>query len=38
MLVAQAQIEKMCILTADEQITRYDVQIIWAGQGTQPVG
>ena len=35
-LVAQAQIEKMCILTADEQITRYDVETIWAGQGTPP--
>ena len=32
MLVAQAQIEKRCILTADEQITRYDVETIWAGQ------
>lgn len=36
MLVAQAQMEKMCLLTADEQITRYDVDIIWAGQGTEP--
>ena len=34
MLVAQAQLEKMCLLTADEQITHYDVEIIWAGPGT----
>ena len=34
MLVAQAQIEKMCILTADAQITHYDVKTIWAGEGT----
>jgi PIN domain nuclease of toxin-antitoxin system len=36
MLVAQDHIEKMCILTADEKITQYDVEIIWAGYTTPP--
>lgn len=29
MLVAQAQIESMAIVTADHIITKYDVQVIW---------
>jgi PIN domain nuclease of toxin-antitoxin system len=29
MLVAQAQLEKMTILTADKHITEYDVEVLW---------
>ena len=29
LLVAQAQVEEMSILTADPQIARYDVAVIW---------
>ena len=29
MLVAQAQLERLPILTADPAITRYDVETIW---------
>jgi PIN domain nuclease of toxin-antitoxin system len=29
MLVAQAQIEKMILLTADSNIVRYDVETLW---------
>jgi PIN domain nuclease of toxin-antitoxin system len=29
-LVAQAQIEKMTLVTADEILTQYDVELLWA--------
>jgi PIN domain nuclease of toxin-antitoxin system len=29
-LVAQAQIEKMILVTADEILTQYDVELLWA--------
>lgn len=36
LLVAQAQIENLPIMTADPEIAQYDVQIIWAGKGRAP--
>ncbi len=30
LLIAQAQLEKLPIMTADEQLKSYDVEIIWA--------
>jgi PIN domain nuclease of toxin-antitoxin system len=36
LLVAQAQIEKMTLLTTDPLIAAYDVKTIWAGQGSRP--
>lgn len=36
LLVAQAQIEHMPFMTADEAITEYDVEVIWAGKGKAP--
>jgi PIN domain nuclease of toxin-antitoxin system len=32
LLVAQSQIERLPLLTADEQIVEYDVEVIWAGK------
>src|SRR3954451_12872313 len=36
LLVAQCQIERLPFMTADEAITQYDVDIIWAGHGEPP--
>jgi PIN domain nuclease of toxin-antitoxin system len=36
LLVAQSQIERLPLMTADEALTAYDVEIIWAGRGTAP--
>ena len=36
LLVAQAQIERMTLLTADPQIVAYDVDTLWAGEGDPP--
>ena len=36
LLVAQAQIERMTLLTADPQIVAYDVDTLWAGPGDPP--
>jgi PIN domain nuclease of toxin-antitoxin system len=36
LLVAQAQIERMTLLTADPQIMAYDVDTLWAGEGDPP--
>jgi PIN domain nuclease of toxin-antitoxin system len=36
LLVAQSQIERMPLMTADEAIAAYDVDIIWAGTGEPP--
>ena len=36
MLVAQAQLERLPILTADPAITRYDVETIWNAPGPRP--
>lgn len=36
MLVAQAQVEAMSLLTVDENIAAYDVEVVWAGQGAAP--
>jgi PIN domain nuclease of toxin-antitoxin system len=33
LLVAQAQIERMTLMTADAQILAYDVETLWAGEG-----
>jgi len=32
MLIAQAQMENLPIVTADDQFLRYEVEIIWAGR------
>ncbi len=31
LLIAQAQIERLSLLTADRQLEHYDVRLIWAG-------
>ena len=31
LLVAQSQVERLPLLTADRQLTAYDVEILWAG-------
>jgi PIN domain nuclease of toxin-antitoxin system len=36
LLVAQAQIERMTLLTADPAILAYDVETLWAGEGDPP--
>jgi PIN domain nuclease of toxin-antitoxin system len=36
LLVAQSQIERIPLMTADEAITAYDIDIIWAGRGKAP--
>jgi PIN domain nuclease of toxin-antitoxin system len=36
LLIAQAQLERMTILTADPQIVAYDVETVWAGEGDAP--
>lgn len=36
LLVAQAQIERMTLLTADPQIVAYEVDTLWAGDGDPP--
>jgi PIN domain nuclease of toxin-antitoxin system len=32
LLIAQAQVEKLPIVTADDAFLRYDVEVIWAGR------
>ena len=36
LLVAQAQIENLPLMTADPVVAKYDVDIIWAGKGRAP--
>jgi PIN domain nuclease of toxin-antitoxin system len=36
LLVAQCQIERIPLMTADEALTAYDIDIIWAGRGKAP--
>jgi PIN domain nuclease of toxin-antitoxin system len=36
LLIAQAQIEHLPILTADDQFLRYDVEVIWAAHRKPP--
>lgn len=36
LLVAQAQIERMTLMTADSKILAYDVETLWAGEGNPP--
>lgn len=36
LLVAQSQIERLPLMTADSEIAAYDVEIIWAGRGKAP--
>ena len=36
LLVAQAQVERMTLLTADPQILAYAVATLWAGEGPPP--
>jgi len=36
LLVAQAQIERMTLMTADPGIPPYDVETLWAGEGEPP--
>ncbi len=35
-LIAQSQVEKLQLLTADRQLAVYDTQMLWAGHGTVP--
>ncbi len=35
-LVAQAQLERCVLLTADPQVAQYDVEVLWAGPGRRP--
>ena len=37
LLIAQAQVERCAILTADSQFFRYEVELFWAGQGRAPL-
>jgi PIN domain nuclease of toxin-antitoxin system len=36
LLVAQAQVEGIPLMTADEEVAAYDVEIIWAGRSASP--
>jgi PIN domain nuclease of toxin-antitoxin system len=36
LLVAQAQVERMTLLTADPNIVAYDVETVWAAEGPPP--
>lgn len=36
LLVAQAQLERCALLSADPQLAAYDVEFVWAGRGTPP--
>jgi PIN domain nuclease of toxin-antitoxin system len=36
LLIAQAQIERLPLMTADAAIAAYDVELIWAGRGRAP--
>jgi PIN domain nuclease of toxin-antitoxin system len=36
LLVAQAQLERMTLMTADPKIPVYDVETLWAGEGEAP--
>jgi PIN domain nuclease of toxin-antitoxin system len=36
LLIAQAQIEGLPLMTADPDVAAYDVEIIWAGRGRRP--
>lgn len=35
-LVAQCQIEKLALMTADEALVEYDIDVIWIGPGRAP--
>lgn len=36
LLVAQAQIERLTLVTADPRILLYDVEAVWAAEGDPP--
>jgi len=36
LLIAQSEIERMPLMTADAAIAEYDLEIIWAGRGKAP--
>jgi PIN domain nuclease of toxin-antitoxin system len=36
LLIAQAQVEHLPVMTADAQLAAYDVELIWAGPGDDP--
>ena len=36
LLVAQAQIEGLALMTVDPEIARYDVELLWAARGASP--
>jgi PIN domain nuclease of toxin-antitoxin system len=36
LLIAQAQIERCSLLTADAQLFAYDVDLVWGGSGSAP--
>ena len=36
LLVAQAELERCSLLTADPQLTAYEVEIVWGGRGRWP--
>jgi hypothetical protein len=36
LLVAQSEIERLPLMTADAVIAAYDIELIWAGRGRTP--
>ncbi len=36
LLVAQSQIERLPLMTADAALAAYDIEVIWAGRGRAP--
>ena len=36
LLVAQAQVEELALLTVDPELAAYEVEILWGGRGTPP--
>jgi PIN domain nuclease of toxin-antitoxin system len=36
LLVAQAELERCALLTADPQLVAYDIEIVWGGRGRLP--
>jgi PIN domain nuclease of toxin-antitoxin system len=37
LIVAQAQIEKLAVLTADASLAAYDTEALWGGAGASPL-
>lgn len=36
LLIAQAQVENLPIVTADDQFLRYEIEVVWAGRRKRP--